>query len=122
MRAPASSTVLPSTSNGSSTKTGPGRPLSAVRIALVRISGMRAASATWTLHLVIGRSRSTCEVYVDAALAGILSLREDAVYQRLFAEGVRMRFYGDYRRIFARPPFRDWLDACDRIPASAAWT
>lgn len=57
------------------------------------------------------------EAYVHGTLAGLLSLADDAVCQRLFAQGVRMRFYGDYRRIFDRPPFRSWLDACDRIMA-----
>lgn len=55
------------------------------------------------------------EAYVHGTLAGLLSLADDSVCQRLFAEGVRMRFYGDYRRVFAQPPFRAWLDACDRI-------
>lgn len=60
------------------------------------------------------------EAYVHSSLAGLLSLADDAVYQDLFAQGVRMRFYGDYRQKFAAPPYTHWLAACDQIMAATS--
>ena len=49
-------------STGISTKTGPGRPVSAVRMAVVSTSGIWRVSATDHEPLVMGRSRPTCSV------------------------------------------------------------
>jgi hypothetical protein len=55
-----SSTTVISRSTGISTKTGPGRPVSACRIAVVSTSGIWRVSLTVQEPLVMGRSRSTC--------------------------------------------------------------
>ena len=60
MGASRSSIIVISTSTGISTNTGPGRPVSAVRMAVVSTSGICRVSDTVHEPLVMGRSRSTC--------------------------------------------------------------
>ncbi len=55
-----SSTMVMRRSTGISTKTGPGRPVSAVRIAVVSTSGIWRVSDTVHEPLVMGLRRSTC--------------------------------------------------------------
>ena len=58
--------MVMSRSTGISTKTGPGRPVSAVRMAVVSTSGICRVSATVHAPLVTARSRPTCSVSCSA--------------------------------------------------------
>ncbi len=60
------------------------------------------------------------EEYARHALGGIVGMATDEAYADLFRRGVRVRFYGDYRRTLARPGYRKVLEACDEIEASTA--
>ena len=60
------------------------------------------------------------EAYVRHALAGLLDMASDEVYREMFRRGVRVRFYGDYRRALAAPEFGSTVEACDEIMASTA--
>ncbi len=57
-------------------------------------------------------------VYIRRALGGLLKLAGDAVYQEMFATGVRLRFYGDYEEVLDTPAFRPMLDACEDLTAA----
>ena len=61
-----SSSVVIRRSTGISTKTGPGRPERAVRIAVVRTSGICRVSATVNAPFVIGLSSATCSISCSA--------------------------------------------------------
>src|SRR5215210_6346892 len=58
--------------------------------------------------------------YTRYALGGLPRLAEDAVYREMYAAGLRVRFYGDYREKLADPFFRDILDACEALQAATA--
>jgi len=59
--------------------------------------------------------------YVQYVLGGLLQLADDAVYQEMFAAGVRIRFYGDYEEVLDTTSFRPMLAACtDLITATAS--
>jgi adenosine tuberculosinyltransferase len=60
------------------------------------------------------------EEYARHALGGLLRIGTDEVYRELFRRGVRVRFYGDYRRALAGPEFRPMVEACDKIMAATA--
>lgn len=60
------------------------------------------------------------EEYVRHALGGLLQIGTDEVYQELFRRGVRVRFYGDYRRALAGPEYRPMVEACDEIMDATA--
>jgi adenosine tuberculosinyltransferase len=50
--------------------------------------------------------------YMRYALNGLLQLAEDAVYQEMFAAGVRLGFYGDYGDVLDTAHYRPILNAC----------
>lgn len=58
--------------------------------------------------------------YTRYALGGLLRLAEDAVYREMYAAGLRVRFYGDYREKLADPFFREILDACAKLQEATA--
>ncbi len=58
--------------------------------------------------------------YTKYVLSGLLQLAEDEVYRRMFAEGLRLRFYGDYEEKLDAPDFRPMLDACAELESSTA--
>lgn len=60
------------------------------------------------------------EDYVRYALSGLTVLRDDARYQQLYAEGVRVRFYGDYRRRLAERDCAYVLDVCEDLMNSTS--
>ena len=60
------------------------------------------------------------EEYARHALGGLLKIGTDDVYRELFRRGVRVRFYGDYRRALAGPEYRPMVEACDEIMAATA--
>ena len=60
------------------------------------------------------------EEYTRHALGGLLRIGTDEVYQELFRRGVRVRFYGDYRRALAGPEYRPMVEACEEIMAATA--
>ena len=53
-------------------------------------------------------------------LRGLLRLGDDAVYQRMFDNGVRLRFYGDYEEVLNTPTFRPMLKACEELTVATA--
>lgn len=57
--------------------------------------------------------------YTRYALGGLLTLREDAVYQEMFSAGVRLRFYGDYESVLKETLAPEYcypiLDTCARL-------
>lgn len=58
--------------------------------------------------------------YTRTALGGLLQLADDPIYQEMFAEGVRLRFYGDYEELLDTPTFRPMLRACREITDATA--
>jgi adenosine tuberculosinyltransferase len=58
--------------------------------------------------------------YTRRVLGGLLQLVDDAVYQEMFAAGVRLRFYGDYEEVLDTPDFRPLLKACADLTAQTA--
>jgi hypothetical protein len=60
------------------------------------------------------------EDYVRYALSGLTILRDDAAYQQLYAEGVRVRFYGDYRQKLVDRDYSDVLEACEDLSNSTS--
>lgn len=60
------------------------------------------------------------EEYARHALGGLPRMASDEVYRELFGRGVRVRFYGDYRRALAGPEYRPILEACEEMAASTS--
>jgi tuberculosinol/isotuberculosinol synthase len=58
--------------------------------------------------------------YTRYVLGGLSQLADDAVYQEMFAAGVRIRFYGDYEEMLDAPVFRPTLEACADLTAATA--
>jgi adenosine tuberculosinyltransferase len=56
--------------------------------------------------------------YTNYILGGLLQLADDAVYQEMFAAGIRIRFYGDYEEVLDTPSLRPLLRACARLTAA----
>ena len=58
--------------------------------------------------------------YTRYALGGLLQLSSDEVYQEMFAAGVQVRFYGDYREVLDAPHYRPILEACASLVKATA--
>ena len=59
--------------------------------------------------------------YARHALGGLVQLADDAVYQEMFADGLRIRFYGDYEEKLNMLGCRPMLKACaDLVSATAS--
>ena len=58
--------------------------------------------------------------YVEYALGGLKLLRDDAVYQKMYDAGVRVRFYGDYEEALGGLGLPHALQACRELTASTA--
>lgn len=58
--------------------------------------------------------------YTRYALSGLLQLADDAVYQEMFAAGVRIRFYGDYEEALDGSYYRPILEACADLTRATA--
>lgn len=58
--------------------------------------------------------------YTRYALTGLLRLAKDDVYKEMYASGLRVRFYGDYREKLADPFFHEILDACADLQEATA--
>jgi hypothetical protein len=56
--------------------------------------------------------------YTRHVLGGLLRLADDAVYQEMFAAGVRIRFYGDYEEALDTAGFRPMLKVCESLTAA----
>lgn len=53
--------------------------------------------------------------YTYAVLGALLKLDDEPVNQRMFEEGVRLRFYGDYEQALDTPKLRPMLEACYKL-------
>jgi hypothetical protein len=58
--------------------------------------------------------------YVERSMSDFHKLALDAVYREMFAEGVRLRFYGDYETFFDTPKWRPLIDIYRRMMAETA--
>ena len=58
--------------------------------------------------------------YTRYALDGLARLADDAVYQEMFAAGVRVRFYGDYEEALDTQRYRPVLEALADLTGSTA--
>jgi len=59
-------------------------------------------------------------IYTRYALGGVLQLASDEVYKEMFAAGVRVRFYGDYKEVLDAPHYRPILEACTDLTETTA--
>jgi hypothetical protein len=78
--------------------------------------GARAILAPCFGYELLGRG----EEYTRTVLGGLLKLGDDDVNQKMFADGVRLRFYGDYEEVLDTPEFRPLLKACEDLMAATA--
>lgn len=60
------------------------------------------------------------EAYKEYVLGGLSGLAEDGIYRKLFAAGLRVRFYGDYEGALDTPRLRLVLEACDGLMSATA--
>ncbi len=60
------------------------------------------------------------EAYARYALEGLLQLADDEVYRQMFAAGLRLRFYGDYREALAAPHYQPVLEELDSLTRATA--
>jgi hypothetical protein len=60
------------------------------------------------------------EVYKEYVLGGLSGLSEDETYRRMFDEGLRVRFYGDYEETLDTPSLRPVLRACEALMDATA--
>jgi hypothetical protein len=60
------------------------------------------------------------EVYKKYVLGGLSGLSEDETYRRMFDEGLRVRFYGDYEETLDTPSLRPVLRACEALMDATA--
>ncbi len=58
--------------------------------------------------------------YTRLVLGGLLRLADDAVYDEMFASGLRIRFYGDLEEVLDTPTFRPMLEECARLTSATA--
>lgn len=59
------------------------------------------------------------ESYTRAALRGLMLLAEDDLYSRMISSGVKIDFYGDYRKVLDTSEYRPVLETLDGLVESS---